>query len=273
MGQLETAKRVFAESGVNGVLAAIKDRYLTNRVGLQLEWCYGRSIEIRGNTVEIDGCAFSLDSPVITTASKGKFMFDRYERPERNALQSFVDPDLPVIELGGSIGVVSCLTNRLLNNPKNHVVVEANPNLVPLLIENRDRNKCQFSVLPRVVGYGADHITFYTDNNNFVVSSAVQTERCDQLEAHDIRTINVDAILDENNFERCTLICDIEGGESDLLQNEAEVLKNRVSTLILEVHEWSLGKERVEEMLSELSDLGFQNKTTELDTYTFQKTT
>jgi len=271
MGQLTTAKRVMKDGGLNGILAAVKDRYFTNRLGSKIDWFYGRAVEIRGNTVEIDGCTFSLSSPVISTSSKGKFMFDRYERPERKALHEFLDPLLPVIELGGSIGVVSCLTNRKLAHPENHVVVEANPSLVPLLIANRDRNGCKFSVLPRVVGYGADHVTFYADNNNFVVSSTVQADRTEHVEAHNIPTINLETILQEKGFDKCTLICDIEGGESDVLSYEADVLRNRVATLILEVHEWSLGKPRVEEMFKELAELGFKTVAVDQDTYTFQK--
>src|SRR5262249_41420322 len=200
MGRISTAKRVLKNGGINAVLAAFKDRYLTNRLGAGIDWCYGRAIELRGNLIEIDGCVFSLNSPVITTVSKGKFMLNRYERPEREALRRFLNPDLPVVEFGGSIGVVSCLTNRKLTKPQDHIVVEANPSLVPLLIENGQRNKCQFSVLPSVVGYGADQVAFYADNNNFVVSSAVQTGREYKVEVHNIQTINLRAILNEYRF-------------------------------------------------------------------------
>ena len=41
--------------------------------------------------------------------------------------------DLPVVELGGSIGVVACVTNRLLKDRKAHLVVEANPLAIPHL--------------------------------------------------------------------------------------------------------------------------------------------
>src|SRR6266446_8624399 len=134
MGRLRTAARLLRSQGAAGVMSALKDRYLDNWIGRRIEWIYGKVVERRGNTVQVDGCIFSLDSPAITTASKSKFMFNQYERPEREAVRRFVDPAMPVVEFGGSIGVISCLTNRKLVAPDRHVVVEANPALVPLLL-------------------------------------------------------------------------------------------------------------------------------------------
>lgn len=254
-----------------GILSALRTRYLSNWLGDRVNWCYGRVLEIRGNRIEIDGCQFSLDSPVITTASKSKFMFGQYERPEREAVCRFLDPGLPVVELGGSIGVVACLTNRRLGDPQKHVVVEANPALVPVLLRNRDLNGCRFAVLPRLVAYGSEVAAFYASKSNFVIGSASHAEAGAIVDVVEVQTIDLRSILGEYQFERCTLICDIEGGESDLVRYEAEILKDRVATLILEVHEWVLGKERVAEMLEEIARLGFDLVSGEADTLVFRK--
>lgn len=271
MGKLATAKDVFQLDGVPGLLIAFKEQYLDNWAGKQINWFYGKIIEFRGDTIEIDGCRFGLDSSAITTKSKGKFLFGQYERPERRAVTNYLNPELPVVEFGGSLGVVACLVNRKLRNPERHVVVEANPALVDLLQRNRDRNQCRFVVLPRMVGYGESHLAFYTNADNFVIGTAVASDASSNVECHQIQTVTLRTILDEYNFEQCTLVCDIEGGESDLLRFESDVLKDRVSTLILEVHEWSLGKARVDELFIELADLGFVQVSVEADTYTFQK--
>src|SRR2546426_6211274 len=105
-------------------MSVLKERYFDNWLGRKIDWWYGRLIEIRGNNVSIDGCTFSLESPAIATQSKSRFMFGQYERPEREAIRRFLDPTLPVVEFGGSIGVLSCLTNRRLSDPQRHVVIE-----------------------------------------------------------------------------------------------------------------------------------------------------
>jgi FkbM family methyltransferase len=270
MGKLATAMDVFQRDGVPGLLIAFKEQYLDNWAGRQINWCYGKAIEFRGDSIEIDGCRFGLDSPAITTNSKSKFLFGQYERPERRAVANYLNPEVPVVEFGGSIGVVACLANKKLRNPERHVVVEANPSLVDLLKRNRERNQCRFFVVPKMVGYGESHLPFYANPDNFVIGTAVPSG-ASSGEAHQIQTVTLRAILDEHEFEQCTLICDIEGGESDLLRYESDVLKDRVSTLILEVHEWSLGRARVEELFLELAELGFVQVSAEADTYTFQK--
>ena len=271
MGKVATAKSVYERDGVAGLLIAFKEQYLDHWAGKPLNWCYGKVIELKGNTVAIDGCSFALDSPAITTNSKGKFMLGQYEKPERRAVAKFLNPELPVVEFGGSLGVVSCLTNKRLNNPERHVVVEANPVLVKLLESNRDRNRCRFVILPRMVGYGASSLNFYTNADNFVIGTGVSSETSTNVEAHEIETITLKRILDEYKFEQCTLICDIEGGESDLLRNESDTLRDRVNTLILEVHPWSLGQDRVNELFNELEQLGFKQVSCEADTYTLEK--
>jgi FkbM family methyltransferase len=252
-------------------MSALKDRYLDNWIGRRIEWIYGKVVERRGNTVQVDGCIFSLDSPAITTASKSKFMFNQYERPEREAVRRFVDPAMPVVEFGGSIGVISCLTNRKLVAPERHVVVEANPALVPLLLRNRDRNRCRFTVLPRMIAYGAEQARFYAETGNFVIGSATPAASGRTIDVVTVPTIDLRSIVDEYQFDRCTLVCDIEGGESELFRHESEIVSERVATLILEVHEWSMGKERVGELLKGIADLGFRTVCFEADTYTFQK--
>jgi len=232
--------------------------------GIDNPWL-GRLIEARGDMVKIQGCAFSVRNPAITTDVKSRFLFGRYEKPERQALKKFLDPELPVVEFGAAIGVIACLTNKRLSDPKKHVVVEANPDLLPLLEENRDRNDCQFTILHRAVAHGCEQVTF-NQCDNYLGSS---------VQAAAARTITVPAttLLDVMNgfgFERCSLVCDIEGGEGDLVRYEAETLARKVKTLIIEVHTWALGAAAVENMLAELRRIGFVSVYQKDATYVFQ---
>jgi FkbM family methyltransferase len=271
MGKLATVQRVFRTQGAAGIIAALRVKYLDKWLGKQHNWWYGRWVELWGNVATIDGCKFSLDSPAIATKIKSLFLFDEYEKPEREAIRRFLDPTLPVVEFGGSVGVVSCTTNRRLSDPRRHVVVEANPELFPVLKKNRDLNRCEFEVLPYMVGYGGDRAAFYASRANFLTSTSVPAASDGPVEVAEVKTISLRSILDQYRFDRCTLICDIEGGEADLIRNECVVLSERVSMLILELHEQQLGKERAGELLDELETLGFQIIHSTSDTYVFRK--
>ena len=80
--------------------------------------------------------------------------------PERRAVKKHLRRDLPVIELGGALGVVACITNKLLADPTAHVVVEANPLAIPQLQLNKESNHCAFEIVNRAIAYGVDAVTF-----------------------------------------------------------------------------------------------------------------
>jgi hypothetical protein len=123
-------------------------------------WMIGRLVELCGNRVRICGLHFSVDSELITTQEKSTLYFGLYEREETDLVRSYLPRDEPVIELGGSIGVVSCLTNKLLECPEDHVVVEANPVLIPTLERNREQNGCRFAIEPAAAAYGTERVDF-----------------------------------------------------------------------------------------------------------------
>jgi FkbM family methyltransferase len=238
-----TLTRILKHGGLKGVFELLL---------FKAESFLGSLIEKQDNRAELGGCSFSVDSPSIPTEVKGLFFFNRYERPERKALQRFLNPNLPVVEFGGAIGVVACITNKRLEYPNQHVVVEANPDLLRLLKENRDRNTCAFSIVPQAVAYDCAETTFYRSPNYLGSSLEVQSGLPVQ-----IKTVTLLQILEKFGFETCTLICDIEGGELELVNKESEVLRDRVKTLILEIHDWILGPVAVEQLLARLKSLGF----------------
>ena len=67
-------------------------------------------------------------------------------------VEEFVKPDDCILELGGRTGSVSCLINKKLTNPANHVVLEPDPTVQDLIKSNRDANECKFQIIEGVVG-------------------------------------------------------------------------------------------------------------------------
>lgn len=229
-------------------------------------WWIGKIIEFKGDVISIDDCKFSVRSPAISTAFKSYFFFDEYEAFEREALKHFLDPRLPVVELGGAMGVIACLTNKRLHHPQKHVVVEANPEILHLLKENRERNDCRFIVLHKAIAYGVDEVTFNLSDDFW--ASSVQASFGKSV---NVAATSLKAIVDEFDFEEFTLICDIEGGEADLVKFDGDILRDRVATLILEVHENIVGAELVRNMLLNLEEMGFVSSYNDGGIYVLQK--
>lgn len=228
----------------------------------------GRWVELRGNLARIDGCTFTLDSPAIPTGLKALFLFNRYERAERDALRRFLDADTPVVELGGSLGVVACLTNRGLRDPSRHVVVEANAAMLGVLEENRARNGCRFVVMHRAVAYGAPTVAFHQDDDflaGSVLDGRTGYEGRPRRVVH-VPTVRLRDIMDAHGFARCTLVCDIEGAEVDLVTHELDVLRDRVGTIIIETHPGAVGEATVRAMLDQLAGAGFRRVAEDAET-------
>lgn len=203
-------------------------------------------------SIDLDGCRFDLTlippSPMKLAMLRGE-----YEAFERRALRRSINPDLPLIELGGCIGVLACISNRFLANPQAHVVVEANPHVIPLLAENRRQNRCQFEFINAAISYDKPSVTF---------SPAIDLW-ANSLHQHGggasvtVGTIRLRDILEERGFDRFNLICDIEGCEFDLVMQEPDILQ-RADSILLETHACIIGEDKTRFLLGSLRKFGFQ---------------
>jgi len=242
----------FERNGARGVLEVLAQKLKSTWRRGEV-WQLGRFAGMPTDIVRLDGCKFTIAKERVPANVVDLLLLDLYEEPERKALSQFLNPALPVVELGACIGVVSCLTNRRLQQPENHVVVEANPALLPLLEENRARNGCKFKIVHAAVSYGAETIMFNVDDN--ILASSVHG---DEGRAVAVSTVTLERLLNEHGFQRATLICDIEGAELQLVEHELKTLGERVSTIIMELHDRIVGQEPTERMLASLQSAGFK---------------
>jgi FkbM family methyltransferase len=257
--------RAYQQDGARGVLGVLAQKLKSTWRRGEV-WQLGRFVGMPADIVRLDGCKFSIAKDRVPANVVDLLLSDLYEEPERKALGKFLDPALPVVELGACIGVVSCLTNRSLQQPENHVVVEANPALLPLLEDNRTRNGCQFKIVHAAVSHGAETITFNVDDN--ILASSV---RGGEQRGVAVSTVTLERLLNEHGFQRATLICDIEGAELRLVEHELKTLGERVSTIIMELHDRIVGQEPTQRMLASLENAGFKIVSRDGDVVVLQK--
>jgi FkbM family methyltransferase len=204
-----------------------------------------------GDRVRIDGLAFSTASPLIARSQKGEMLFGRHEAEERRMLGRWLPPELPVVEFGGGIGVVSCLANRRLARPEQHVVVEANPGIIPVLERNRDLNGCRFRVVNKALAYDAESVAFS-------VHPRFTASRIGGAGATvDVAATSLERVIAAAGFDRVSLICDVEGAEAALVERELETIRGRVRTLLVEIHPAIIGAEATSRLIGALEASGF----------------
>jgi FkbM family methyltransferase len=159
----------------------------------------------------------------------------KYEREEADLIQRHLPPDIPVVELGGSIGVVSALVRSRLARGVKHVIVEANPALVDICRENAERGDASATeVVNAALGYGATVLRFALGDNihaNHLVTEGQSAKQVIEVQAITLSEL-VNRVDPDGDF---SLVCDIEGGELDMVRNEGEVI-GRAAVVIMELH-------------------------------------
>ena len=223
----------------------------------------GRLVELGGNHVTIEGLHFSVDNTLITRREKGLLDVGLHETGEIALARRYVVGGLPVVELGGGIGVVSCIVNRQLTRPTDHVVVEANADLVPTLEVNRRLNGAGFRIRNVALAYGSEETALAIDS--FATSRVGGVGRRAL-----VATATLASLLEETAFECINLVVDIEGAEVDLVEREGPLLARRARILIVEAHPQFAGPEAIARMLAALRTLGFAEVDRVRDVFAFE---
>ena len=247
-------KRYLDKLRREGIATILARRYHWYRSWLMINnHTVGRLVELTGNRIRIEGLRFSVDCPQVATAHKSTLWFGRHEVEERELLRRFLPAQLPVVELGGGLGVVSCLANRQLASPDRHVVVEAIPPLAALVERNRDLNDCRFRVVNAALAYGSPTVNF-TIHNNFVGSrldGESGTNVC-------VPSTTLGQIVAEAGFDGFSLICDIEGAEADLVAHELNLIARQAMFVLVEIHPSILGEKGASQVVDSLTHAGFR---------------
>ncbi|MGD0745825.1 MAG: FkbM family methyltransferase [Verrucomicrobiota bacterium] len=211
----------------------------------------GFIFDLGGRKFTVDECTFIIPKDQTSLAYRSTFLSDKYERDDLAVVRLGIKPADHVIELGACMGVVSCITNKLLTNKSRHVVVEANPFCIPILHQNRDLNRCEFLIENCAISRQRE-VTFHVNRSVIVASSLQgQTGLSVRVPARSL------AELDARYGPFTALIVDIEGAELETFENARDMLR-RVRLVIVELQDDVLGIEGVNRCREILAEAGLE---------------
>jgi FkbM family methyltransferase len=199
----------------------------------------GLMFDLGGGIMRVDDCRFIIPREMSSIGWRGACVSGGgYEADERALIKRFLQPEDTVLELGACLGVVSCTTNQLLRDRSRHVVVEANPLLIPWLFRNREMNNSNFLVEHCAVGKPPE-VTFYIHSTAVVDgSSQRKSARAVRLPCRSLSE------LQERYGPFSALIMDVEGSEFDVLEDALALLKS-YRLAVIEFHEWAIGAQKL----------------------------
>jgi FkbM family methyltransferase len=210
----------------------------------------GLLFDLKGGQFCVDDCTFVIPRELTTRTYRACFWQGSYEKEERGLIRRWIRPDDSVLELGACLGIVSCVTNKLLAEKSRHLVVEANPLCIPTLRRNKELNQAGFRVEHCAVGKPPE-LTFYLHPTYIVGGNAQRlTNQPVRVPAKALTQF----VHESGPFT--ALIMDIEGGEREVIEESPALLK-QFRILIIELHEFALGPEGVEKCREILRASGF----------------
>ncbi len=203
-----------------------------------VRWVEGALFDLSGGRFYTSGCVFEIPKDQTSRDYRACFFDGSYEAEERELVRKFVRPEDSVLELGACLGVVSCVTNKLLADKTRHVVVEGNPLCIPTLERSRDLNDSGFRIENCAVSTRQD-AAFYL-HPRYIVGGTTQRESSRPVKVPVCSLAEINAKYGPFT----TLIMDIEGSELEVLSAASNELRH-CRLIIVELHDWAISDEGV----------------------------
>lgn len=162
-----------------------------------------------------------------------QLMRGRYENEEARAVRRYVPPGASVIELGGSLGVMSKIIRSQIGQGARHIIVEANPDLVGICAANAvdPMNQSETILINAAVAYGVEHVAFQFGHNAHVGRIGVETSG----RSVRVTATTLSSLVSTLGGKPYCLVSDIEGAEFAVFLNERSVFA-QLQYAIIEVH-------------------------------------
>ncbi len=156
-----------------------------------------------------------LPEPLATPKIVQKLEAGKYEGFEARAARMRVKPGHRVLELGGGMGYVGSVCAAITGG-ENVVTVEANPDMLPVIRANLDRNGHQNATLVHgaVTGNGADGDVLEFRRGKAFWGSSIVEEGKGGGDIVQVPLLRIGALLAEHKPH--VVIMDIEGAEQHL---------------------------------------------------------
>lgn len=182
----------------------------------------------------------------------------KYESDERKLIKN-IPESANVLELGGCLGVISCLINKRLSNPSSHIVLEPNRSLIEVLQHNALNNKCSFQTFHGVLGNKNDKVLFAESPNNIVRSQLNSRRMHRKWKNYEVDSVTILQLETLFGVKFDTLVIDAEGAEFFIFDEVLFVDEcvNKFQTLMVEFHKQY---EKVIRIVEEMKKRGYKIK-------------
>ena len=174
-----------------------------------------------------------INSRGLAPEVKSQLLFRTYESAEIRAVCRHLRSDLDVIELGASIGVLSCHIRRKLAIDRHLYAVEPDPDLVKSIEQNLKAHGLRpgVTIVNRAISKNLGGQKFIQGNTN-LSGHATQLSTNETIT---VATLTLGDLIAQFGIGEYALVCDIEGSEAELIAGEFAAL-DKCEQIIVELH-------------------------------------
>jgi FkbM family methyltransferase len=145
------------------------------------------------------------------------------ELPEQKMAIKYLQGNEKVLEIGGNIGRNSLVISRILQNPRDLVVLESDADIANQLLENRNTNNLDFIVEQSALS-----------KRKLIQRGWITIESDVLLDGYkNVNTINYEELISKYDIAFDTLVLDCEGAFYYILMDMPEILQN-INLIIME---------------------------------------
>ncbi|HKP32090.1 MAG TPA: FkbM family methyltransferase [Chitinophagaceae bacterium] len=217
------------------------------------------------------GFKFLINSKKVSKRIAASIFFGFYESSEIRFIHKYYKGDSDVVELGGSLGIVSSHIGSLMKSGRKHIVVEPNPFLISVARKNIERHSHgDFNLINAALHYSSEKARLAITTNN--TASQLVTSLNDDGKIFEIDSLTLGSIVEKEKLTNYSLVCDIEGSEIDFLLNDKEALQN-CNQILIELHDTQYNGTayNVEKLKNLILQAGFTQIDNEGPVYFFRK--
>jgi len=218
------------------------------------------------------GFRFVVNPKRVNKRIISSIFFGFYESAEVRFIHKYFNGETDVVELGGSLGIVSAHIGSMLHSNKKLFIVEPNPELIAAATQNVSRYcKGQFELVNAALCYSGQEAALSISTNN-TASQLVNGNGASNHEIRYVETITLSKLIKGRNLKEYSLVCDIEGAEVDFLINDHEALQC-CREILIELHDTSYnGKDySVSDLANLILQQGFKRIHNEGPVFLFRK--
>lgn len=230
----------------------------------------GRALRLRfGEEVPYLGTSMYAPDEWITTSTRARIFLKKYEKAESELVRKHLLPDVPVIELGCGIGVVSRQILACLDANTPFVGIEANPALADVANGNLERLKRRNCVINHaVIGAAADlgkKTRFAVTDGNFQFSSSDLVDKPGTT-IIDVPVTTLSEVTSSAGWDEFQIVSDIEGAEREFLSGDPDSMKRCVQ-LVIELHDGN--GYSIDSLKKQVESHGFRSVDQSVQTFVF----